>query len=163
MTTKAQEKKALEQIRKIVESLGEQSYIGTALEGCLEDADQNIEYDAAFSMKGRVDIANEKIENLQTSLKQAEELNGLLTKRAERAEADAISAELAQTISDDYKLKIQSMKTELQKASESMVNMIGTVQNDSNELVEVMERIGAIKRHIAHLESVKTQLDAHTK
>ena len=33
MTTKAQERKALEQIKKIVESLGADSYIATAFEG----------------------------------------------------------------------------------------------------------------------------------
>lgn len=53
MTTKEQERKALAQIKKIVESLGEDSYIGIALEGCLEDAETNIENDWALSMKDR--------------------------------------------------------------------------------------------------------------
>lgn len=35
MTTKEQERKALAQIKKIVESLGEGSYIATAFEGVL--------------------------------------------------------------------------------------------------------------------------------
>lgn len=38
MTTKEQERKALEKIRKIVEELGENSYVGTAFEGCFEIA-----------------------------------------------------------------------------------------------------------------------------
>ena len=49
MTTKEQERKALEQIKKIVAGLGEDSYIGIAFAGCFEDAENNIEYDAAFS------------------------------------------------------------------------------------------------------------------
>ena len=53
MTTKEQERKALEQIRKIVAGLGEDSYIATAFEGCFEDAERNIDDDAAYSMKGR--------------------------------------------------------------------------------------------------------------
>lgn len=51
MTTKQQERDALEKVRKIVASLGENSYIGTAFDGCFDLAEQNIEYDAAFSMK----------------------------------------------------------------------------------------------------------------
>lgn len=51
MSTKQQEHEALEKIREIVSSLGEDSYIGTAFEGCFDLAEQNIEYDAAYSMK----------------------------------------------------------------------------------------------------------------
>ena len=54
MTTKAQEREALQKIQKIVAGLGENSYIGTAFEGCFDLADQNIEYDAAFSLKGNL-------------------------------------------------------------------------------------------------------------
>lgn len=60
-TTKAQERKALEQIRKIVESLGEDSYVGTAFEGCFADAEDNIENDFAMSMKGRWQEAENKV------------------------------------------------------------------------------------------------------
>lgn len=65
MTTKEQERKALEKIRKIVEELGENSYVATAFEGCFEDAELNIENDAAFSMKTRADM-------LEKDLKEAE-------------------------------------------------------------------------------------------
>jgi hypothetical protein len=51
MTTKQQERDALAKITKIIADLGEQSYIGTAFDGCFDLAEQNIEYDAAFSMK----------------------------------------------------------------------------------------------------------------
>ena len=75
MTTKDQERKALEQIRKIVEGLGNNSYIGTAFEGCFEIAESNIENDFACSMKERAESAehevrclNEKIRNLQKAL-----------------------------------------------------------------------------------------------
>ena len=39
--SKEQERKALKQIKAIVESLGENSYVGTALEGCLDDAEKD--------------------------------------------------------------------------------------------------------------------------
>jgi hypothetical protein len=71
MTTKQQEREALERIRKIVEALGEQSYIGTAFEGCFEIAEQNIEYDAAFSMKEERDIARGEAKSQEAAAKEA--------------------------------------------------------------------------------------------
>ncbi len=72
MATKEQELKALAKIRKIVEEQGENSYIGTAFEGCFEVAEDNIVNDFACSMKQRAEIAekalgkaNEKIAELK--------------------------------------------------------------------------------------------------
>lgn len=62
MTTKEQERKALEQIKKIVAGLGENSYVATAFEGCFEIAEENIENDFACSMKQRADAAREESE-----------------------------------------------------------------------------------------------------
>lgn len=61
MTTKEQERKALEKIRKIVEELGENSYVGTAFEGCFEIAEENIEDDAAYSMKSRFEYSEKRL------------------------------------------------------------------------------------------------------
>lgn len=55
MATKEQERKALEQIRQIIAGLGNCSYIGMAVEGMIEDAEENIENDFALSMKDRFD------------------------------------------------------------------------------------------------------------
>ena len=60
MTTKEQERKALAQIKKIIEGLGPDSYIGTAFEGCMEIAEENIENDFACSMKQRYEKASEE-------------------------------------------------------------------------------------------------------
>lgn len=62
MTTKEQELKALTQIKKIVDGLGEDSYIGTAFDGCFEIAETNIDNDWACSMKQRAESAEKKIE-----------------------------------------------------------------------------------------------------
>lgn len=66
--TKEQERKALEKIRKIVADLGENSYIGTAFEGCFEIAEENIENDFACSMKQRWEAAREQAEGLEIEL-----------------------------------------------------------------------------------------------
>lgn len=61
MTMKEQELKALEQIKKIVASLGQDSYIGTAFEGCFEIAESNINNDWACSMQQRVESLNKEV------------------------------------------------------------------------------------------------------
>ena len=61
MTTKEQERKALAQIRKIVEGLGSNSYVGTAFEGCFEIAEENIEYDFGCSMKQEIESYEKQI------------------------------------------------------------------------------------------------------
>lgn len=66
MTTKEQERKALDQIRKIVESLGANSYIATAFDGCFEVAESNIENDWACSMKEQAENAQKKAEALES-------------------------------------------------------------------------------------------------
>lgn len=65
MTTKEQELKALDKIRAIITGLGEDSYVGTAFEGCLEIAAQNIDWDAAFSMKEERDLAEKQVNELK--------------------------------------------------------------------------------------------------
>jgi len=59
MTTKKQEYDALNKIRKIVSDLGENSYIGTAFKGVFDTAEQNIEWDAAFSLTDELAIVKE--------------------------------------------------------------------------------------------------------
>lgn len=63
--TKDQERKALDQIRKIVEGLGEDSYIGMAFEGCFEIAEENINNDFGCSMKQRAESAEDKADKLK--------------------------------------------------------------------------------------------------
>lgn len=60
MTTKDQERQAIEKIRKIVEGLGENSYVGFAMDGILELAEDNIREDTAYSMKERAEIAQKE-------------------------------------------------------------------------------------------------------
>lgn len=49
--SKNQEFEALKKIMDIINELGDDSYIGTAFEGCIEIAQSNIKYDQACSMK----------------------------------------------------------------------------------------------------------------
>ena len=79
MTTKEQELKALAQIKKIVDSLGEDSYIAMAFEGCFEIAEENIRNDWGCSMKQRAESAEKKVEGLEKLLKETNDrLNGTI-------------------------------------------------------------------------------------
>ena len=73
MTTKEQERKALEQIRKIVDGLGVDSYIAAAFEGCFEIAEENIENDFACSMKQRAEGAEKNAEILSAEISDLKE------------------------------------------------------------------------------------------
>jgi hypothetical protein len=84
MTTKQQERDALAKIRKIVEALGEDSYIGTAFKGCFENAETNIEWDAAFSIADELAAAKEET----AAAKQEAARVAELTEKIKRLEAD---------------------------------------------------------------------------
>lgn len=103
VATKDQERQAVEKIRKIVEGLGTNSYVGTAMQGVLEVAEQNIEYDAAFSLKEEKDIAERRE---QEQRENAERLN---------KELEAAKSELAQC-KEWWKDQQKILKDELQKA-----------------------------------------------
>lgn len=100
VATKEQERKALEKIRKIVADLGENSYIGTAFEGCFEIAEENIENDFACSMKQRWEAAREQAEGLEIEVDNRKaviyeltaENNTLKKKTLTTAEAGAIKS-----------------------------------------------------------------------
>lgn len=131
MTTKDQERKALEQIRKIVASLGEDSYIGTAFEGCFEIAAENIENDFACSMKQRKEAAeaaedslrekltaakkeladgDSKLRVAEMNLEEATQKNNSLRNRAELAEQHMkLEAERANRLADKNKLLAQTI------------------------------------------------------
>lgn len=131
MTTKEQERKALEQIKKIVASLGEDSYIATAFEGCFEIAAENIENDFACSMKQRKEAAEAAEDSLrekltaakkeladcdskrrvaEMNLEEATQKNNSLRNRAELAEQHMkLEAERANRLADKNKLLAQTI------------------------------------------------------
>ena len=56
--TKAEERNLLEQIADLIKKAGDDSYIGKAFEGCIEDARQNIDDDFWNSYKDRYERAD---------------------------------------------------------------------------------------------------------
>lgn len=109
MTTKQQERDALEKIRKIVDGLGPDSYIATAFAGCFEDAERNIDDDAAYSMKGRLELAEKRIEDLESE------------KAALETRFDSMRAELNKTI-EGYHGKVDRLTGELAEAKKHILH-----------------------------------------
>lgn len=87
MTTKEQERQAIEKIRKIVEGLGENSYVGFAMEGVLELAEDNIQEDTAYSMKKNAEIAWEREDKAEKENKDLKKEVEDLKKTVEKREA----------------------------------------------------------------------------
>ena len=103
MTTKAQERKALEQIRKIVEGLGENSYIGMAFEGCFEMAESNIDNDFGNSPKEAITTLRKKYEEA-------------------KAEADD-KREAYKMLNDRFDAVMRNHEKEIDKKNEMIMNL----------------------------------------
>lgn len=65
---KETERAFLNEIKEILEGLGKNSYCAMAFEGCVEDAEENIDNDFAVSMKGRWQTECKAHENIRKSL-----------------------------------------------------------------------------------------------
>ena len=87
--TKAQEREALEKIKAIVATLGPRSYVGTALDGCLEDAEVNIENDFGDSMRARWMEAENRVAQAAREAAAAKEELEAVRKHLQTAEDDA--------------------------------------------------------------------------
>lgn len=109
--SKQQELDALGKIRKIVDSLGPDSYIATAFAGCFDDAEQNIDNDFAFSMSGRWQYAEQQLEEKKAEI---ESLKAENARQAKDHEDDARRfAEQKQAEIAALKDEITALKAEI--------------------------------------------------
>lgn len=106
MATKDQERKALEQIRKIVAGLGEESYIGKAFEGCFEVAQDNIDNDFWNSPKESVRTLRNNLQSermtADTQREQVKMLKGELIEMKKKADAAEIQYNMTQKTADNW-------------------------------------------------------------
>ena len=86
--TKQQEREALEKIKAIVATLGPRSYVGTALDGCLVDAEVNIENDFGDSMKARWEAAEKRVAQAVKETAEAKEELAQVRRELQTAEDD---------------------------------------------------------------------------
>ena len=112
ITTKEQERKALDKIRKIIAELGNDSYVAAAFEGCFEVAEQNIDNDWACSLKQQVESKDKEIQELQL-----ENSNLRLDLKAEK-EYHELAVQNLQTASSNCEI----LKTENNRLNAELTN-----------------------------------------
>lgn len=138
MTTKEQERKALEQIRMIVEGLGEDSYIGTAFEGCFDIAEENIDNDFGCSMKQRAESAEKKAEEFRRA-----------------ADYEASETEKARTEAGKAKTENEQLKRQL----DSQRQIINNIEAETVELQKMLrETEGKLKTANDQIIRLKARL-----
>lgn len=119
MTTKEQERKALEQIKKIVAGLGEDSYIATAFEGCFDLAERNIDEDAAYSMKGRWEFTEKERDAATDKIKEMRKEACEAAKRIEELETRI--ADMSEKLNDARKERNDAMDTAFRERKEIFI------------------------------------------
>lgn len=112
MTTKEQERKALAQIKKIVEGLGANSYIGMAFDGCFEMAEENIEDDFGNSARWYID----KTHALQEQIKE---------------EQNKHESELSEWM-HDFK-RLSDMHSEMRVENERLTDEIAAMKQEAEQ------------------------------
>lgn len=142
MTTKEQERKALEQIKSIINSMGEDSYIGTAFAGCVEDAEENIENDFALSMRDRYETSEERNKALTLTLAQAERK----IKELEAKVSDLIDKlDESHKLGDSLAMKLDDERARRKEASDSATECWNKLQDAESKLDEKEDEIIRLK------------------
>lgn len=145
--TKDQEREALEKIKAILDTLGLDSYVGTAFEGCLEIAEENIENDFAFSMKQRVEAAVVENSRLKERVKELEDKLAESEKDYEAAHA------AAHLVADEKDAEIQRLKTKVQELSEKLASAEEALEDANEEAGSAEARSGEAQAEIVRLKA----------
>lgn len=144
MTTKADERKALEKIRKIVDEVGgKDSYIGMAFEGCFELAETNIENDWGCSMQQKIDQMSKSLETANDKyIKTATELSKI------------------KSYAEAQERRVEEYKTMYETKDEDCTDLNGKLYRANQVLHESMDKISDMKQTIADNEYEIMQLKA---
>ena len=150
--TKEQEREALEKIQKILSSLGgdaNTSYVCRAFKGCVDDAEQNIRDDAAFSWMDRarslakenkklkekvnslqesLDFANKKIISLNAKVFPPDDLTTialLLSKESSTLETEArnAAARIVEAADDPISAAFKNAVTDHRQVEQEIANL----------------------------------------
>ena len=113
--SKDTERAFLNEIKEILEGLGENSYCAMAFEGCVEDAEENIDNDFAVSMKGRWE--SEKKAHEETR----EGLIGKLNDRIKRVTELEAEVQKAHQMEAQARKEAAEDKIALEKAREKIL------------------------------------------
>ena len=151
--TKAEEYEALSQIRGILKDFDpEETYIGKAFEGCVEQAEENLRYDGKMSWKAKYESKDREAARLTEKLA---EVNKKL-RESEVARVD-LTKELSQK--DDAIARLEDAKNQLESQimGEALIRRdyearIGQMESDYKALQISYEGLKAAKKQEAAAE-----------
>lgn len=135
MVSKEQERKALEQIKKIVDSLGADSYIATAFDGCFEDAQENIENDFAVSNRQRWQSAEHRAIGLEKDVTALQEQLKELSERMDRMRKQISDKELLVSQANEENAGLKAQIADLLDMESELVSL----RDDAECRAEVAE------------------------
>lgn len=150
--TKEQERETLEKIKTMVAELGPKSYLATAFEGVFEDAEQNIEDDAAYSMKARLEI------QAQRAIERGYEVDQLKADlAAARSDVEVLRGQLDHAQGQVDALKRQQLPVWLHSAVYGLASKeIATSKARMEQAAETMAYYAEALQDIAFTEAVKS-------
>lgn len=135
MVSKEQERKALEQIKKIVDGLGPDSYIATAFDGCFEDAQENIENDFAVSNRQRWQSAEHRAIGLEKDVTALQEQLKELSERMDRMRKQISDKELLVSQANEENAGLKAQIADLLDRESELVSL----RDDAECRAEVAE------------------------
>lgn len=142
--TNAQEREALAKIREILEGFDpEETYVGKAFEGCVEQAEENLRNDWMLSWKGR--YLDEQAENCKLSdrLSASEEYRVELVKQLNQKD-DAIAR---------YVDVVQGKDREISRLNGVINNKDATYTDLEGRLEEAQKQINNLRQTILELKA----------
>ena len=150
--TKEQVRETLEKIKAMIAELGPQSYLAAAFDGCFEDAEQNIEDDAAYSMKARLEI------QAQQAAERAYEIDRLKADlAAAQSKVDTLQSQFDFASQHIKKLERQQLPTWLHGSIYSLVaEEVGIAQKQMEQSAETMAHYADTPQDIAFVNAVKS-------
>lgn len=107
--TKKQEREAISRIQKILDTLGPQSYVATALEGCLSVAESNIDNDEADSFKKQHSQMSEALDAAYAEIRKKDTIVETLNDQINRG-------------SEGYERTIRDLQAEVHRLASSCLN-----------------------------------------
>ena len=143
--TKAEEREALAKIREILEGFGpEDTYIGKAFEGCVEQADENLSSDFMMSYKGRYDnvseqlhAANVRIIELTKTLNPKEDAIARLEDAKNQLESQTVGEALTRR---DYEARIAQMESDYKALQISHEELKATKKQEAAAEIRVFRQ-----------------------
>lgn len=159
MPTKEQERKALEKIKKIMEELGgnpENSYVVRAFEGCVADAESNIENDFGDSWKQRAESREKEAEDY----KRAGEYYAAEAEKYQK-EAETLKKKVLTTAeAGEIKAMLNSMRTNAAMAAdEAAERIVESAENPGGaEFKQAVNDNRAAKKRLADFERLIQRL-----